>query len=374
MTTQNDPNDNTNTNVNQNDDGTDDNAQVVNKAPESMDDIVDSIIANEAGNKDNKQNKQADGQQGNNQQQQNKGSVVTRQVNQQQNNQNNNQNAERIPLKGIPGAFADRQGNIVDYAGRPLARAGAEARVFGNASGPAKQMLDRLQAAETQLEAFNKAHNITAENKLTPQEIMMGHQIAAAWKKDKSATLQYLLSAAREAGISVEGFGQSIDMQAMKNIVKEQVQEVLKRFDPVFETWETNHKQTQLDQKVDNDIAEFFSEYPDAKIQEQAIGDIMIASGDKLSMHQAYTLALRYAHDQGLDWSKPLVDQVQGASKTANNSARTTGGNNRRELPPMGGGGNSTNQHRERKSAPADQSMDAIIREVFAENGIGANS
>lgn len=372
---QQDPNDNSqvndNTNVNQEDVSVNNNQDEGGSGnePQSIDQIVDGIIA-----ADDKRNKQQQGQRPNPQQQQsqpNRGSVATRAGNQSTQTQQQQPNARGIPVRNVPGAFIDQQGNIVDFLGRPLAGAGAEARVFQQAHGPMKNVLEKLQTAEQQIELFNKAHNISQQNGLTAADIMVGHQIAAAWKKDKAATINHLLTMAREAGINVEGVGssQAVDVPAIVNAVEQKFAKMLERFEPVFKEWETHSQSQEFNNKVDREINQFFSDYPDARIQEEGIAEIMNASGSQLSMHQAYSLLMRYCHEKGLDWSKPLTQQVGVAERTGQQDGRAPTGNNRRAMPPIGGGNSAPSRVRQ-VTPRSNESFEAIFDEVLREQGL----
>lgn len=365
------PNDNTNVNNNSQVDETqnvNDNQNDPGTEPGSIESMVDDLLANETrtqpGQQQQQQQRQPNNRQPGQQQQQRQ---PTNPQQTQQTQQRGNQ-----PIRTIPGAFLNAQGDVVDWQGRPLASRGVERRLFEQAHGPMKGILERLQQAEQQVEVFNRAHNITKDGGLTPAEVLMGHQLAAAWKKDPGKTLQFMLQQAREQGINVEGIGSTnaIDIPAIGALVEQKFAKMLERFEPVFKEWETHRQQTELDSRVDSDVNQFFSDYPDAKVQEAAIAEIMTASNYTLSMHQAYTLALRYAHEKGLDWTKPLVDQVNGSAPNANRREPPT---NRRELPPMGGGGNS-NAHRGKKSSTvgANSSFEEIFNETLDELGLRA--
>lgn len=282
------------------------------------------------------------------------------------------QQQTRIPLRNIPGAFVDTQGNVVDFAGRPLGRSGAERRLIEQASGPMKTVMERLQKAEEQNELFNRAHSISADNKLTPAEVMLGHQLAAAWKKDPGKTINYLLQQAKEQGITVEGMSNAnaIDIPAIANVIEERLKAILSKFDPVFTEWDKDRQRREMDSKVDSEVEEFFHQYPDAKVHETEVAEVMEKSGYQLTMHQAYTLLLRYSAENQLDWSKPLRPQVEGRSNTDGNQTRRAPTGQRRELPPMGGGGNSSTPRVKNNASRNDDSFEAIFAEVKQELGI----
>lgn len=328
--------------------------------------IVDNLLADEE-RRANRQQTQNNQQQSNKQQQQN------RQQQQTDNNQQqdpNQQQGRRIPLRGVPGAFADEQGNIVDWQGRPIARSGAEARHFNQSGRAGAQLLDRLQKAEQELEVLHKAHGIK-DGGLSAAEVLMGHQLAAAWKKDPKQTLQFMLRQAAEQGISVEGIGNANDISvpAIVDAVTKAIQEkLLHRFEPVFKDWEDYHSEREFNAKVDKDVGEFFGQYPDAKLHEDVIADVMKASDYQLNMQQAYTMTMKYAMENGLDWKKPLRQQMQGASNdTGANASRRT---SHRELPPVGGGGNAAATRARVKTGNPSDSWESLINETFDEIGL----
>lgn len=276
-----------------------------------------------------------------------------------------------VPIKGMQGYATDAAGNIVDFAGRIVAREGAERRKWEQATPFMRGITDELYKTKTQLEAYEKANAAALKANLTPAEIGSGFQLIAAWKADPVKTIEHLLTTARENGHDVSRLvgGQAnagLDMNAIRSLLTEEIGKVIEPFKFVINDREAAQKDRQLQQEVNTSVDEFFNDFPNARHHEDVLAQMIVESGYRIDMHKAWAMLADHAAQNGLDITKPLRPQVAARTQTGRTQPRNTP----RDMPNARGAATGARTNASRV-ADANDSYDSIIREVVQEIGRG---
>lgn len=283
------------------------------------------------------------------------------------------------PLLTTPrqyGAFkSDARGNIYDDQGRMIAGQGYGHKVFRNLYPHIERAQNEAKEYKQQLDVYTNANQVAKNAGLSIEEQSMGISFMAAWKKDPVKTLNGLLTLAREQGKDVssivQGGGGVPDMAAFRQAMKEEAAALLKPFEPFVQERDDAIRNRQMHEeameRAREDVEQFTEEFPDSVAQRIAISNVMADKG--WDMRAAYFACKQACQEQGLDWSKDIIPQIQ--SLRQRNGA--SNGGNRRRLPDMGGRthtGATVPSGSRNGPANVNSSYDDIISEVFDEMGI----
>lgn len=272
---------------------------------------------------------------------------------------------------------ADARGNLVDGNGRIVARAGKEARLYQTAfkqgvqrgtsqgAGPATAQARDLSGRLTR--AVEIGRELNAENvqfraqtealkkfNFTPEDQLNALQLFSDLKANPADALKKLLTRAAARGIDLTTLGTQgqnpADFKSLMDLVKEEIGKAVK---PVQERTETERQRVEQEQRsadalrvVNEDVANFFSQNPDARPYTGAIKEV-------LSQPEFRHMTLPEV------WLRiQLWNERNPRSRGANRQ------NSQRRGIPTGRGApvNGT-----REMAPVNQSYDQILKDVMTE-------
>jgi copper oxidase (laccase) domain-containing protein len=240
-----------------------------------------------------------------------------------------------------PKAYAsDAQGNVIIKAtGEVIATAGAGRKAFermlpliGNATSEAEKYKGLYEAAE-------KSNVVAANLKLTPDEYSIGARIMAAYKSDPKKAIAFLISEAQNSGVDVSDLGVSggggLTAAAIEQILDNKLKTVLEPFNFITADRQQQEQDREATLEADRTVSEFVSAFPDAEIHADSIARIMNTKPGEIDIEKAYWILNAHAAKLGLDWTKPLVPQINAKlGKTPNNDQPANTG---RPLPELNG-------------------------------------
>lgn len=150
------------------------------------------------------------------------------------------------------------------------------------------------------MKLYEAASGAAKEYQLNPQEVLLGHRLVAAWKKDKVATLKYLITQAKADGANINlGEGaKDLDMKAIRAMIDDAVAPMRGEVDVRQRDHEARGKAQEM-------ITEFYSNNPDAQIHERAIAGILERYPDE-TLQTAWLKLQNWALRNKVDMSKPL--------------------------------------------------------------------
>ncbi len=227
-----------------------------------------------------------------------------------------------------------------------------------------------MTGLRSRVESYENANTLAKKEGLSLDEHGAALQMFVQFKKDPVKTLQTLLTHAEQSGRDISAIRQSTgpSMADFRSTLEEVVDARLKRFDFITEQQERQREQASLAEEVQTQYAEFIEQFPDARVHEAAIANVMRDKG--VNEREAYYAIRAFAAERGLDWKQPLAEQLVAQEQRRNPSGD---GKNRQKLPPMGGRGRIESNHvaaGSREQANANDSWDKIGQEVMRDLGL----
>ncbi len=252
---------------------------------------------------------------------------------------------------GSPQDLKDKDGNIVATGGKERRFYETAQRERIRADGLTKEVTE----LKSQMEAINNAGTVGTQYSLTPEEVITGAQLIAAYKKNPVETIQYMLTQAQAQGHNVEAIsGGGMDMAAVKQLFDTSLKPLLEARSEEVDTQAVNAKALEI-------YNDFTAQHPDAAIHENSLARLL-KQEPSLSPEAAYWKLRSYYNERSLDWTKSL-EQLQQAQV-----AKPGEGNTQQALPE--GGINAESVTDTTRVADVNTSMDDIIRDSIKEAGI----
>lgn len=266
---------------------------------------------------------------------------------------------------------SDDKGNLVDADGKIVHTAGSERRLYENnqrltqqnhqAGQQIQQLSQQLQQAQAVNEQVQTLNNMPQQLGLTPEDTVLGLQLIKSWRTDPKGTLDYILTEAKAMGHNIEGInGAQIDTAAVGRLIDQKMA-------PFTQDREQQQQAQHTQQVAERAYNEFITKYPDAKLHETVLAD-MISRDRSLTADAAYWRLQAWTTQQGLDFSQPLEPQF---------NARQQGVQQPTQTRPMVGGQAPTPQQQQQVQrpamAPADADFEDIVRDAMQENGLNLN-
>jgi len=268
----------------------------------------------------------------------------------------------------------DTQGNVV------LASTGEIIAPIGAARKSFERMLPIISAAQTEADKYRGMYESAAESNaiasklnLAPEEYAIGARIMATFKADPKKAIAFLVSEAQNNGVDVSdlgvGGGGGLSVQAIRNAVKEIVEEQIKPFSFIAQDRESQLAEQEATNEASNVVNDFLDSTPDAEVHMDSIARIMNAKPGQVSLSEAYWILNAHAHKNGLDWTKPLGPQI--AAKLGNTPNKEQPVNNGRRLPDLNGRqNNGTIVERRQTVMAGDASSTDIVKEAMRDAGM----
>lgn len=265
---------------------------------------------------------------------------------------------------------SDAQGNIYDSRGGLIAKQGGQRAIFHRLYPTIEAQERELVAHRQTIKNYTEANEIAKREGLTLDEHGAALQMFASYKKDPAKTLNTLLTLMEQSGRDVSSIRQATgpSIADFRAAVQEEVAKAVQPFSFLTAQQQEQKEHNELPEQVATDYAAFMEEFPDAKMHEGALANVM--RDKQVSNREAYYMVRAFAAERGLDWNKPLAEQLVAKQQDRKPSGE---GNNRHQLPNMGGRNVSETTHVEEGAmdqANANDSWDSIARKAMAKHGI----
>lgn len=178
-------------------------------------------------------------------------------------------------------------------------------------------------------------------------------------------TLTAVVAQLKAAGYNVDNIAPGVDTAAISRLIDERL-------------GKTNTQDGNAGgDEVVKEVNQFFSDYPDAVIHDDVLGNIIDAFPN-ISPVQAYNRLKAEANEKGLDWSKPLAPQMALRKLDASKAASGQEQNKQPDTPAMLNGRGAVNAVVERDplddvNAGENQTYADIIKQSMNEAGYKVN-
>lgn len=252
-------------------------------------------------------------------------------------------------------------GDLTDpKTGRVIAKAGNERKYYEaavRANGTLQQVVGKVRELEGRVATYSDAFTHLKNAGIEPNEVQAAISIYTKFKNDPAETIKDLLTVARQMGKNVDlGENGSVDMAAIKGMISEAMA-------PLTGSIQRRQMENRTEQQARGIIQQFFTAYPDAQNQVDAI-NLVLTKEPRLGLEGAYWKVKSLVNARGLDWNTPIAAQL---------SANGGGG---RETKPLSTGRGSDGAVRVRGGAKPngrEQSTADIVKEALAEAGISVS-
>lgn len=243
-----------------------------------------------------------------------------------------------------------------------VVKAGAERRYYEQyhterqrSADLQNQLKQMTESRDTHRQRLNEVQQtVQSVQGADPQLVAVGVRMAKDLQRDPVGTLKVMLAEAVAAGYPIEGIGAGVDKMALERIVAQAA---------LQNTQQQNNPDQRIDAEVAQEINQFYSSYPDARIHDAVLGAVL-RDHPQLSLSEAYFELKQQFIAKGFDWSKPLAEQATARSADHNKSQQ-------QQAPmPNGRQANAIEPADKTIVAPANADNGDIVKEAMREAGI----
>jgi hypothetical protein len=278
-------------------------------------------------------------------------------------------------LVEVPNADNPATRDLVDpISGRVVARGGIERKIFEDgqrATREAAQLKQQLGQAQQALGGINEVTREAVRLNVAPQDQVIAIRVMADFMRDPVKTLQTLVEEVKSKGYSIpfleQGVTPGMDMAAIQRMIEAKMAPITQRAQ--MEQEHARHR-SAAQQQLDG----FLGDNQEANENLDVLTE-MLQAQPSLTLHSAYTKMIRWAHDNGLDWTRNLREQIVERQQQQSTQQTTQQSAQQRPIPgrrsATGGAPQSTNgavQQYNENASWAD-----IIRQTMQENGVTLN-
>lgn len=266
----------------------------------------------------------------------------------------------------------DAKGNLVDAAGKIVAKAGTEARLYQKGQhaqralnaeqGRASDLQGRLGQAvqigrdlHAEVQQFKAREAQLKEFGLTPEDQLEALRLFSGLRRDPATTIQSLLTRAAAKGIQLNNLGTpgGIDVKSITELLKTEIATQLNPLKERNAQEETQRKEREQEdqrkQRVTDEVNSFFAQNPDAR--------------DHLSVFENVLSDPRYSTmSLGEVWARIQLNLERRQRTQPVNSRTPSRGSmlNGRRMPAAGN----------TEISSVNESYDSILKDILDQQGI----
>lgn len=213
-------------------------------------------------------------------------------------------------LVEVPNAENPNTRDLVDpITGRTVARGGIERRVFEDGQRHARengQLKSQLSNATRQLASINQVTQEAVRLNVAPNDQIAAIRVMADFMRDPVRTLQYLVEEVKSKGYPIpfleQGVTPGMDLNAIQRMIDNKMA-------PLTQQQEQVRVQQEQRQRAESDLNNFLADNPEGNANLDVLAEMLNAQPG-LPLQSAYTKMIRWAHENNLDWTQPLKQQI----------------------------------------------------------------
>jgi len=273
-----------------------------------------------------------------------------------------------------PNAQNPNARDLVDpVSGRVVAQGGIERRIYEDAQRTAREnnaLKQTVQGLQNQVRGATEVVQEAQRLGVSPQDQLIAVRVMSDFMRDPVSTLQALVEEVKSKGYQIpfltEGVSQGMDMQALSRMIDGKLA-------PIMGRHQEEQQQAQARQQATRDLDQFLESNQEANQNLDVLGE-MLQAQPGLPLQQAWTMMIRWAHQNGLDWTQPLKPQIAAMQRQQQPIPQQT--EQRRPLPgrsvsrqsaqPLNGAGSG-------QQFSENSSWSDIIRSAMEETGTRFN-
>lgn len=268
--------------------------------------------------------------------------------------------------------------DLVDpVTGRTVAQGGIERRVFEEGQRHARENQQLRQQVTQYANAMQQVSTVTQEAarlNIKPEDQITAFRVMSDFLRDPVATLTYMVEEVKSKGYQIpfltNGVTPGMDMNAIQRMIETKMA-------PITQAQQEQQRSQQYRAQAERDLSAFINDNEDAQQNLDVLAE-MLQAQPSLTLHGAYTRMIRWAHENGLDWTQPLKSQIaalqqQGQQPTHQQPTQQP----RRALPGRSGNGGNTQPLQNGQNMGTQFNENAswadIIRSAMRENDVRFN-
>lgn len=254
--------------------------------------------------------------------------------------------------------------------GEVIANHGLQRRLFETSQRVERentQLKQRISGLEGALRQSNEVIQEAARLGVAPQDQMIAIRVMSDFMRDPVRTLEALVEEVKSKGYTIpfltQGVSQGMDMSALQRMMDAKLQ-------PLLAQQQAARGQQQAREQANRDLDAFLQENQEAHANLDVLGE-MLQAQPGLPLPSAYTKMIRWAHENGLDWTQPLKPQIvalrQQAAVPPQQTTRPLPGRSVTQPAQRTNGAGAAQQYSE------NASWSDIIRSAMEESGARFN-
>lgn len=213
-------------------------------------------------------------------------------------------------LVEVPNAENPNTRDLVDpVSGRVVAQGGIERRIFEDSQRTMRennQLKQQVTGLSNALRQSNEVIQEAARLGVQPQDQLIAVRVMSDFMRDPVRTLQALVEEVKAKGYQIpflaEGVTPGMDLSAMSRMIDG-------KLSPIMQERQQQQQYQQARAQAQRDLESFIGDNPEANSNLDVLSE-MLQAQPGLPLQSAYTKMIRWAHENGLDWTQPLKQQI----------------------------------------------------------------
>lgn len=227
-------------------------------------------------------------------------------------------------LVEVPNAEQPNTRDLVDpITGRVVAKGGIERRVYEEGQRHSRennQLKSQLANASRQLAGINEVTQEAVRLNVAPQDQLVAIKMMSEFLRDPVRTLETLVAEVKSKGYPIpfleQGVSPGMDMAAIQRMIESKMA-------PLTQQQQAARVQEEHKARAEADINSFLEDNQEANSNLDVLAE-MLQAQPGLSLHNAYTKMIRWAHENQLDWTQPLKQQIAAVRQQPNPQQQQT--------------------------------------------------
>jgi len=209
-----------------------------------------------------------------------------------------------------PNADNPRVRDLVDPAtGRTVAKGGVERHIYEEGQRHFREnstLKQQVQQLNGFVQSVNEVTREAARLNVKPEDQMVAMRVMSDFMRDPVRTLEYLVAEVKAKGYPIpfleQGVSPGMDMTAIARMMDQKMA-------PITQQHQQSTQQQQARQQAERELNGFLEDNQEANSNLDVLTE-MLQAQPGLPIQTAYTKMIRWAHENGLDWTQPLKAQI----------------------------------------------------------------
>lgn len=277
-------------------------------------------------------------------------------------------------LVEVPNPDNPNTRDLVDpISGRTVAKGGIERKIYEDGQRATREnnhLKNQLTQASRALSSINEVTQEAVRLNVSPQDQVIAIRVMADFMRDPVKTLQTLVEEVKSKGYQIpfleSGVSPGMDLAAIQRMIDAKMA-------PITQQQQVRQQEQQARSQATQALDQFLEENAEANSNLDVLAE-MIKAQPNLTLQSAYTKMIRWAHENGLDWTQGLREQI--ATRQQQPTNQQTQQPQSRPIPgrrSANGGVQQDTRNGGTQPLNENASWADIIRQAMNEHGVTLN-